>query len=85
MSDKMLEHMSERMPDRMSESMPDRLPDRMSDRMPEYICQHICQIDFQKIWLINCQNIKDLCPNIGLDMSRWGSHEVKYFFRLWFT
>ena len=41
----------------------------------EIDCQNICQIECQIEWcLVKCQK---LCPHVCLDMSRWGSLEVK--------
>ena len=86
--DTMSEYMSDRMSGRMPEGIPDRMP-RMPGRLPVYMsdsqieCEHICQkiyqIECQTICQINRPNVWNICPNIHLEMSWRGSHEVKNF------
>ena len=55
------------MPDRMPAYMPEHMSDRMPDRMSEYMSDK------------SSEYIKNIRPNIHLEMSWRGSLEVKYF------
>ena len=71
--------MSDRLPEYMPSKMPDRMPEYMSYRMPEYMSGRMSEYVSDK--LSNILNIY-IYPNIHLEMSWWGPHEVKYFFGL---